>query len=152
MKRLGFAVVGLLLLSPLAAQAQEYWTEGPVWEVWCARTTEGHFDDYIEYLQKYYVPTMTESKAQGLIVDFKFFLHNPGGPNEPDICIATLHKNFAQFDYSADVEAKAKAIAAKTHQTADEKKQEEATAPRFQIRTDLGTSLYREVVLKPAKK
>ncbi len=151
MKRLGIAVVGLLLFSPLAAQAQEYWTEGPVWEVWCARTTEGHFVDYIEYLQKNYLPTMQESKAQGLVVDYKFFLHDPGGPNEPDICIATLHKSYADFDYNADVEAKAKAIAAKNYKTEDEKKQREMSAPRFEMRKDLGTEIYREIQLKPAK-
>jgi hypothetical protein len=150
MKRIAFAVVGLSLLLPCAALAQERWTEGPVWEVWCARTTSGHFQDYIDYLRTNYLPTMQEQKSQGLILDTKFFLHTPGGPNEPDLCIATLHKSFGEaLDYSADFEAKTKAIAAKHYQTDDEDKQEEMIAPRFEMRTDLGTHYYREIQLKP---
>lgn len=151
MKRIAFAVALFLLSTPFAAGAQEHWTEGPVWEVWCARTTPGHFDDYMNYLRTNYLPMMDEQKKQGLIVDAKFFLHTPGSPSDPDLCIATLHKSFGEaLDYSADFEAKVKAIAAQHYKTADEKKQEEATAPRFEMRKDLGTTYYREIRLKPA--
>ncbi len=152
MKRiaLAVAVVSLVLSLPAAVRAQEHYTEGSVWEVWCARTTPGHSEDYIEYLRKNYLPTMTEQKQQGLIVDSKFFLHVPGSADEPDICIATLHKSFgAALDYSADFEAKTKAIAARHYNTPDEDKQEEMIAPRFEMRKDLGTTYYREIQLKP---
>ena len=150
MRRIAFAVVGALLTIPGALAAQEHYTEGPVWEVWCARTTEGHGEDYIEYLRSNYLPTMAEQKKQGLILDSKFFLHTPSGPNDPDICIATLHKSYgAALDYSADFEAKAKAIAAQHYKTEDEDKQDEATKPRFEMRRDLGTTFYREIQLKP---
>lgn len=150
MKRLAFVVGCLFLLAPGVAPAQEHWTEGPVWEVWCARTTEGHFEDYIEYLRVNYLPTTEEQEKQGLILDTKVFLHVPGGPNEPDICIATLHKSYgAALDYSADFEAKAKAIAEKHYKTGDEKKQEDMIAPRFEMRRDLGATYYREITLKP---
>jgi hypothetical protein len=150
MKRIAFAVGLACLISSGAALAQEHWTEGPVWEVWCARTTEGHGEDYIEYLRANYLPTMEEQKKQGLILDSKFFLHTPSGPNDPDICIATLHKSYgAALDYSADFEAKAKAIAAQHYKTADEDKQDEAAKPRFEMRKDLGTTYYREIQLKP---
>lgn len=150
MKRFAFAFGCLLLVLPAAAPAQEHWTEGPVWEVWCARTTQGHFEDYIEYLRKNYLPGVEEGKKQGLILDVKYFLHVPGSASEPDICIATLHKSFgAALDYNAEVEAKTKAIAAKQYQTADEKKQAEMIAPRFEMRKDLGTTYYREIQLRP---
>lgn len=150
MRRIAFAVGCLLLALPGAIPAQEHFTEGPVWEVWCARTTQGHSEDYIKYLRAHYLPIMQEQVKQGLIVGVKYFLHTPGSPAEPDICIATQHASFgAALDYSADFEAKAKAIAAKHHQTEDEKKQEELTAPRFEMRKDLGTTYYREIQLKP---
>ena len=104
----------------------------------------------VKYLRANYLPMMAEQKKQGLIVDSKFFLHTPGSPTDPDLCIATLHKSYgAALDYSADFEAKAKAIAAKHYKTDDEDKQAEATKPRFEMRKDLGTTYYREVQLKP---
>ena len=151
MRKLAFAAVVCLLLAaagPLSAQ--EHYTEGPVWEVWCARTTQGHSADYMKYLRANYLPIMQEQIAQGLIVGAKFFLHTPGSPAEPDICIATQHRSFgAALDYSAEFEAKMKAIAAKHYRTDDEKKQEETIAPRFEMRKDLGTTYYREIELKP---
>lgn len=150
MKRIAFAVALLSTFAAGAAVAQEHFTEGPVWEVWCARTAEGHGEDYIEYLRKNYLPTMEEQKKQGLVQDVKFFLHVPAGPDDADICIATLHKSFgAALDYSADFEAKAKAIAAKHYKTEDEDQQEQMSAPRFQMRRDLGTTYFREIQLKP---
>ncbi len=150
MKSIALAAVLCTLALPAAGVAQEHWTEGPVWEVWCARTTQGHFEDYIEYLRQNYLPPIADQKQQGLIVDVKYFLHTPGSADEPDLCIATLHKSFgAALDYSADFEAKGKAIAAKHYKTPDEDKQEEMIAPRFEMRRDLGTTYYREIQLKP---
>ncbi|HSM52508.1 MAG TPA: hypothetical protein VLA75_14005 [Thermoanaerobaculia bacterium] len=151
MRRTAWIVVCLLLLAvPGAIRAQEHYTEGPVWEVWCARTAQGHAGDYLKYLRANYLPIMQEQVAQGLIVGVKFFLHTPGSPAEPDICIATQHASFgAALDYSAEFDSKMKAIAAKHYKTEDEKKQEETIAPRFEMRKDLGTTYYREIQLKP---
>ena len=68
MKRIAFvvAVVSLVLSLPAAVRAQEHYTEGSVWEVWCARTTHEHFEDYIEYLRVNYLPTMTGAEAAGV--------------------------------------------------------------------------------------
>ena len=149
-KRFVLTAVCLSLVAPVAGLAQEHWTEGPVWEVWCAQTTPGHFEDYIEYLRRNYLPTTESQEKAGLILDTKIFLHTPGSADAPDICIATMHKSFgAALDYSADFEAKGKAIAAEHYKTADEDKQEEMIAPRLDWRRDLGTQYYREITLKP---
>lgn len=149
-QRLAFAVaVCCSLLLGSAAAAQEHWTEGPVWEVSFYRTAPGHFDDYLKYLRENVLPQDTEAKKAGLILEQKVFVKAPSGPDDWDIAFATLHKNYASLDYSADLDAKGKAIAEKHYKTADEDKQREMSAPRLEWRTYLGTDLVREVTLRP---
>ncbi len=152
MKKLASITLALAsCLAAVPALAQEHWTEGPVWEVSVYRTKPGKFDDYVKYLRGNYFVTAAESKKQGLILDSKVFINPaPSGPNDWDICIATLFPSYAKaLDYSASDEEKGKAIAAKHFKTADEKKQDEMTAPRFQWREFLSTKYVREVTLKP---
>jgi hypothetical protein len=132
-----------------AASAQEHWTEGPVWQVSFYRTTPGHFDDYLKYLRKNFLPQNQESKKQGLILDQKIFVKDPTGPEDWDIAFATLYKNMAALDYNAENDRKGKAISEKHYKTADEEKQREMAKPRLDWRTFLGTQIVREVALKP---
>jgi hypothetical protein len=141
------SAVCLLLASP--ARAQEHWTEGPVWEVSFYRTAPGHFDDYLRYLRENVLPQNAEAVKQGLVLDQKIFVKAPSGPDDWDIAFATLHKNYARLDYSADDDAKGKAIAERHYKTADEERQRQMSAPRLDWRTYLGTDVVREVMLKP---
>jgi hypothetical protein len=145
------AMVGLSLLLGGVAVAQEHWTEGPVWNIEFYRTTPGHFDDYLKYLRQNFLPQNEESKKQGLILDQKIFVKDPTGPSDWDIAFATLYKNMAALDYSADLDKKSKAIAEKHYKTADEDKQREMIKPRLDWRTFLGAQLVREVSLKPMR-
>jgi hypothetical protein len=144
-------MVGLSLLLGGVAVAQEHWTEGPVWNIEFYRTTPGHFDDYLKYLRQNFLPQSEESKRQGLILDQKIFVKDPTGPSDWDIAFATLYKNMAALDYSAELDKKSKAIAEKHFKTADEDKQREMIKPRLDWRTFLGTQLVREVSLKPMR-
>jgi hypothetical protein len=144
-------MAGLSLLLGGVAVAQEHWTEGPVWNIEFYRTTPGHFDDYLKYLRQNFMPQSEESKKQGLILDQKIFVKDPTGPSDWDIAFATLYKNMAALDYSAELDKKSKAIAEKHFKTADEDKQREMIKPRLDWRTFLGTQLVREVSLKPMR-
>lgn len=139
----------LCLLAVGIGFAQEHYTEGPVWVVEFYRTTPGHWDDYMQYLRETWLPTSTEAKKQGLVLDFKVYLKDPTGPQDWDVAFATLHANFAKFDYNKGDEDKWKAISAKHYKTEDEKKQREMTEKRLKMRDYLGTSYMREVSLKP---
>ena len=145
------AVFGLSLLLGGAAVAQEHWTEGPVWEISFYRTTPGHFDDYLKYLRRNVLPPTEEGKKQGIILDQKVYVKAPTGPEDWDIAFATLHKNMAALDYSAELDKRSKAVAEKHYKTADEEKQREMAKPRLEWRTYLGTQLVREVTLKPLR-
>lgn len=149
MKRLCLAAVVSCLVAP-AALAQEHFTEGPVWECSAYRTKQGHFDDYMKYLRQNFLVQGQESKKAGLILDQKVFLKVPENPSDPDVVICTQHANFGKaLDYDAADDAKAKDISAKHYKTGDEQKQREMAAKRFAFRDFIGTSLYREVGLKP---
>jgi len=131
------------------AAAQEHWTEGPVWEVSFYRTAPGHFDDYLKYLRKNVLPQNAEAKRQGLVLDQKVFVKPATAPGDWDIAFATLYKNMAALYYNAENDKKAKAIAEKHYKTGDEEKQRDMAKPRFEWRTFLGTTITREVTLKP---
>jgi hypothetical protein len=146
------AATGVIVLSLLlggVTLAQEHWTEGPVWQIQFYRTTPGHFDDYLKYIRQNYMPQSEEGKKAGLILDTKVFVKNPTNPQDWDIAFATLYKNMAALDYSAEVDKKNKAIAEKHYKTADEDKQRDMIKPRFEWRTPVGSDLVREVTLKP---
>jgi len=49
------------------AQAQENYTEGPVWEVDYYRTKPGKFDDYLKYLRENYAKSVAKQKQAGII-------------------------------------------------------------------------------------
>jgi hypothetical protein len=100
-------------------------------------------------LRENWQPTTIEAKKQGLILDFKVYLKDPTGPQDWDVAFATLVSNYAKFDYNKADEDKWKAISAKQYKTEDEKKQREMIEKRFKMRDYLGTSIMREINLKP---
>lgn len=76
-----------------------------------------------------------EAKKQGLVLD----------------AVADLFPSYGKaLDYSAEDEAKDKAIVAKLSGTKDENKQREMQEPRLKMRTRVGTSIVREVTLRPS--
>lgn len=147
--RAAIVAVALSLSLGAVAVAQEHWTEGPVWQIEFYRTTPGHFDDYLKYIRQNSIPQGEERKKAGLVLDNKVFVKNPSGPEDWDIAFATLYKNMAALDYSAEIDKKNKAISEKHYKTADEDKQRDMIKPRFQWRTLVGSDLVREVTLKP---
>jgi hypothetical protein len=147
--RAAIVAVALSLCFGAVAVAQEHWTEGPVWQIEFYRTTPGHFDDYLKYIRQNHMPQTEERKKGGLVLDMKVFVKTPSNPQDWDIAFATLYKNMAALDYSAENDKRNKAIAEKHYKTADEDKQRDMIKPRFEWRTPVGSDLVREVTLKP---
>ena len=148
LKTFGLLAAALLLTS--TAIAQEQWTEGPVWECSAYRTNPGMFDTYIKWIRTHNEPIMAEAKKQGLVVDYKTFLHTPRDQNDYDVLFCTLYSSFGKaLDYDAGDDAKFDKISEAHWKTADEDKQRENSAPRLEMRTFMGTSYHREVTLRP---
>jgi hypothetical protein len=151
MRTAAAVIVGLsLTLTAGVAAAQEHWTEGPVWQCSAYRTAEGRFDDYMMYLRGNSAAIYGESKKQGLILDWKVYVRPPSRTDDWDVLVCSLFPSFAKaLDYDAADEEKAKAVSTKHWKTADEQKQRELGAKRYELRRFLGTSYFREITLKP---
>lgn len=134
------------------AQAQEHFTEGPVWAVSYYRIQPDKGADYLKWLRANYLPTAEAEKKQGLILDYKVFFNSTRRDEKDwDIAFASLFPSYGKaLDYSAEDEMKGKAISASQYKTKDEAKQQEIVAPRLSLRTYIGTSYFREVSLKPS--
>lgn len=147
----GLLAAGLILSSAIAA-AQEHWTEGPVWECSAYRVNPGMFDAYMKWIRAHSEPINAEAKKQGLILDFKTFLHTREHESDHDVLFCTLYPSFGKaLDYNKGDDEKFDAISAAHWATGDNAKQRELAAPRLEMRTYIGTSYHREVTLRPIK-
>ncbi|MFY9688759.1 MAG: hypothetical protein WAJ86_02405, partial [Candidatus Acidiferrales bacterium] len=59
------------------AQDERAYTEGPVTEVDYIQVEYGHFEEYVDWLNSTWKPTMEAMKKAGLIIDYKAFKATP---------------------------------------------------------------------------
>ncbi len=139
------ALGGLLAFVALtgAQAADRPYTEGPVLDVTSVRTEPGMFDEYMKYLAGPYKQLMEEQKKAGIILDYSFYSVTPRGPDDPDLYLVTVFKNFAALDGLDD---RTDAITEKVMGNAAQ--QTDATIKRGKLRTILGDEMMRELVLK----
>jgi len=124
------------------AQDERAYTEGPVTEVNYIRVEYGHFEEYIDWLNSTWKPTMEATKKAGLIIDYKVFSSTPPSPDHPDIILWITYKNMAALDKGAEEEAVAKKVICSTEC------QNKARVGRNEYRKVLGTEYIRELILK----
>ena len=130
--------------------AQEHYTEGTVRAVSYYRTNPGQFDNYMKYLRVNFLPQQEEVKKQGLILDYYLLLNQPTSPDDWDVAVVYVHKNFGDaLDFNQGEADKMKEIQSKHFKTKDEDKIRDLAGKRFDMRTFLGVKYLREVVLKP---
>jgi len=154
MKTFKIIILSMFYLSLFSAGAfaQEHYTEGNVRVVSFYRTNPGQFDNYMKYLRANFLPTQEEAKKQGLNEGYYILLNTPTSPDDWDIAIATLYKNFGDaLDYRQDEADKMKKIQEQHYKTNDEEKMNEMTSKRFDMRTYIGTKYFRDITLKPLK-
>jgi hypothetical protein len=133
------------------AQAQDNYTEGPVWVINYYRTKPGKFDEYMKYLRANYAKSVAKQKQAGIIVDSKVLL-NPtvSGPDDWDVGIAYLYSDFGRLNYSQAVEDQMEKIGAEiSGERNKEKRDTKNDASRFPLRDYLRTRFLREITLKP---
>src|SRR6476469_8360299 len=59
------------------AQDERQYTEGPVTFVQEVAVEYGHFEEYIDWLNSTWKPTMEATKKAGIIIDYKVFSATP---------------------------------------------------------------------------
>jgi hypothetical protein len=140
------AVVALAASSlSLNARAQDEraYTEGRVTEVDYIQVEYGHFEEYIDWLNSTWKPTMEATQKAGLIIDYKVFRLTPKSPDQPNIILTITYKNAAAaLDKGVELEAVAKKVICSTEC------QNKARVGRNEYRKVLGTEYIRELILK----
>ena len=129
------------------AQDERAYTEGPVTEADYIQVEYGHFEEYIDWLNSKWKPTMEALKKAGLIIDYKVFRATPKSPDQPNIFLMITYKNMAAYagdngDKGVELEAVAKKVICSTEC------QNKARVGRNEYRKVLGTELIRELILK----
>ena len=128
------------------SKARAY-TEGPVTEVAYVRIEYGHFEEYIDWLNSTWKPTMEAAKQAGLIIDYKACRASPKSPDQPNIFLIITYENMAA--YAGDIGDKAVELDAVAEKVIGSiEVQNKARVGRNEYRTVLGTELIRELVLK----
>ena len=103
----------------------------------------GHFEEYIDWLNSTWKPTMEAYKKAGLIIDYKVFRLTPKSPDQPNIILWITFKNgMAALDKGVELEAVAKQVIGTTEV------QNKARVHRNDYRKVMGGELFRELILK----
>ena len=124
------------------AKDERQYTEGPVTEEDLIQVEYGHFEEYIDWLNSTWKPTMEAFKKAGLIIDYKVFSLTPTSPDQPNIILWITYKNMAALDKGVEQEEVAKKVICSTEC------QNKARVVRNGYRKVLGTEFIRELILK----
>jgi hypothetical protein len=131
-------------LSPNAhTQDVRQYSEGPVTEVDYIQVEYGHFEEYIDWLNSTWKPTMEAMKKAGLIIDYKVVRATPKTPDQPNVFLMITFKDgAAALDKGVELEEVAKKVIGSTEV------QNKARVGRNQYRKVLGIEYVRELILK----
>jgi len=135
-----------LLLATVATAALANGTEyndGAVVSRTAIRTVDGHFDDYMHWLDTVWKKQEEAAKKAGILTDYKVLVAQPRGPQDPDIYLVEFYPNWATFD---GIGTKMDAISKQLAGSLKEANTQQAS--RSSIRTILGSEVMQEATLK----
>ena len=135
-----------LLLATVATAALANGTEyndGAVVSRTAIRTVDGHFDDYMHWLDTAWRQQEEAAKKAGILTDYKVLVAQPRGPQDPDIYLVEFYPNWATFD---GIGAKMDSISKQLAGSLKEANAQQAS--RSSIRTILGSEVMQEATLK----
>ena len=129
------------------AQDKRQYADGPVTEVSYIKVEYGHFEEYIDWLNSTWKPTMEAMKKAGLIIDYKVFQASPKSPDQPNIFLYLTFKNMAAYggnigDKGIEQEYVARKVIGSTEF------QNKKRVERSEYRKVLGIELIREIILR----
>jgi len=136
-------VIAALSLGRVATAADRPYTEGPVSDVTSIRTEPGMFDDYLGWLAGPWKQEMEAQKKAGIILEYRVYTTLPRTPNEPDLYLEVIYKNWAAFDGLA---AKLDAITEKL--VGSLQKANAEMVARGKMRRILGDEVMQQLILK----
>ena len=92
---LSLSLAASLLAFSARAQDVRQYTDGPVTEMDYIRVEYGHFEEYVDWLNSTWKPTMEAMKKAGLIIDYKVVRATPKTPDQPNIFLMITYKSMA---------------------------------------------------------
>jgi len=125
-----------------SAQDERKYSEGPVTLVQEIGVEYGHFEEYIDWLNSTWKPTMEATKKAGIIIDYKVFSSTPPSPDHPDIILWITYRNMAALDRGVEEEEVAKKTICSTDC------QNKARVGRNEYRKVLRREYIRELILQ----
>ena len=143
----GFGLLAALAIicvpgTGIADEASPY-SEGPVTNVSFIKIEPGMFDAYMSYLATTYKSLMEEQKKAGIILDYRVYEAQAQDPGDADLILTITYKNMAALDGLDDrIEPLQRKV------WADRAVAAKASADRGKMRTQLGSELIRELILK----
>ena len=129
----------------LNARAQDvrHYADGPVTELDYIQVEYGHFEEYVDWLNSTWKPTMEAMKKAALIIDYKVVRATPRTPDQPNIILMITFKDgAAALDKGVEQEEVAKKVIGSTEV------QNKARVGRNQYRKVLGIEYVRELMLQ----
>ena len=147
MTRINLAVcIGVFVLSLDAGgqgtRDERQYADGPVTLVQEISIDYGHFEDYIDWLNSTWKPTMEATKKAGIIIDYKVFSSVPPSPDHPDVILWITYENMAALDRGIEEEEVAKKVICSTDC------QNKARIGRNDYRKVTRREYIRELILK----
>ena len=137
------ALVATLAGAGVALADDHAFSEGPVVMVQSIRTVDGHFDDYMKWLDTVWKAEQEAAKKAGYITGYEVLMANPHGPDDADVLLVITYKNWAALDGGL---AKGDAIAKQVEGSIQASNQ--AEADRNKIRRGLGVEYLQKATLK----
>jgi len=134
--------ISALSLNARAQDVSQY-ADGPVTELDYIQVEYGHFEEYVDWLNSTWKPTMEAMKKARLIIDYKVVRATPRTPDQPNIMLMiTFQDGAAALDKRVEQEEVAKKVIGSTEF------QNKARVGRNQYRKVLGIEYVRELILK----
>jgi len=124
------------------AKDERQYADGPIIDVAYIQVEYGRFEDYIDWLNSTWKPTMEATKKAGIIIDYKVFSSTPPSPDHPDVILWIIYKNMAALDRGVEEEEVAKTVICNTEC------QNKARVGRNQYRKVTRREYVRELILK----
>jgi hypothetical protein len=130
--------------APLPALADDHpYAEGEVVNIARIRTTNGHFEDYMQFLATTWKAYQEAALKAGYITGYRVLVVEARGENDPDILLEVRYKNWAALDNST---AKGDEIAKKVEGSV--MASNESYGARDKIRRTLGSMTTQVLTLK----
>jgi hypothetical protein len=139
----GAAALCLSVMATAVLADDHAYTEGTVSQVSAIRTVDGHFDEYMAWIDTVWKKEQEAAKKAGYIVGYEVFAAQPRSENDADLYLMITYKNFAALD---DWIVKGDTIAKQVEGSVAASNQSEAE--RSKIRRVLGSETIQTLNLK----